>query len=146
MAGGREVNYVIGNTVSGAFEDGLYMSDEVLISRNSFFGNAQLGIDLPSDDDVNPGVTLNDAGDGDSHLGNSLLNFPVITGADGQAVTGTVCARCIVELFISDDDPSGYGEGMEFLEDERAPGLGDFTIPICGLGLEAGEESRRQRR
>ena len=85
---------------------------------NSIFGNADLGIDLGGD-----GVTLNDIGDGDSGP-NNLQNFPVLTSAVSSAM-GTVIQGTLnstpntafrVELFSNDAcDPSGYGEGKNYL-------------------------------
>ncbi len=43
-----------------------------------------------------------------------------------------------VELFVSDNDPSGYGEGQQFLSDATADGAGNFTLSICGTSLLAG--------
>lgn len=106
-----------------------YEDTHVKISRNSIYGNAHLGIDLEDN-----GVTPNDPGDADFG-GNDLLNFPEITSADAQHVTGTACANCTVELFFSDNDPSGHGEGQAFLNDATASAGGDFSISICALGL-----------
>jgi parallel beta-helix repeat protein len=135
---GDSGNVVRRNSVKFAAGDGITVSGPVLISRTTFFHNGQLGIDLPSDDDVDPGVTPNDIGDFDSFNDNPLLNFPVLTGKNDVGVTGTACGNCLIELFISDDDPSDHGEGQDFIADVTANGAGEFTVPICGVGLAAG--------
>ncbi len=127
------------NTVSGSGRDGIHVRSESIhtITRNSVFSNGQLGIDLVKDGEPNPGVTLNDVGDGDTGP-NGLLNFPVLNGVSLDSVVGTACANCLVELFLSDNDPSGYGEGQQFLRGATANGVGDFAVSICGLNLLAG--------
>lgn len=101
------------------------------LTRNSIFGNGssgspatgQIGIDLlgPGDDTAlgsAPFVSLNDSGDGDTG-GNGRLNFPVITGAflDGGelTLTGFAPGGATLELFVSDNDPSGFGEGETYV-------------------------------
>jgi uncharacterized repeat protein (TIGR01451 family) len=104
-----------------------------LITKNSIFGNGQvsgqIGIDLvPSGGDGDTGgtgnfVTINDGGTTTS-AGNSLLDFPVlreafVTGSSGTGfnlvVTGYSRPNAIIELFIADPDPSGFGEGKTYL-------------------------------
>ncbi|HVP06126.1 MAG TPA: CSLREA domain-containing protein [Dehalococcoidia bacterium] len=133
------------NTVHNAFR-GIYIdafvgqeSTHVTISRNSTYANTSLGIDLYSFDDTGSNVTPNDVGDTDVGP-NNLLNFPVITADNGQTVSGTACHNCKVELFASDNDPSGYGEGQTFLADAVASGNGAFNVPICGLNLAGGSK------
>lgn len=134
------VNVLRENDVTGNVEDGVvvYGNAAVTISRNSTSGNGELGIDLSATQvNTTPGVTLNDVGDGDVGP-NGLLNFPVLTGGGGQFVTGSACTGCLVELFLSDSDPSGYGEGQTFLSDTTVDENGNFAAPICGLGLAVG--------
>ena len=84
-------------------------TDNNTVTRNSIFANGGLGIDL----DPN-GVNPNDVGDGDSGA-NQQLNFPLLGTATSTSVRGTACAGCVVEVFVADSDPSGYGEGRTFL-------------------------------
>lgn len=136
---GGQGNIIRGNELYGSAGSGVLLDSpttRVTVSRNSIYGNFWIGLDL-SDSIPNSLVTLNDPGDLDSGP-NDLLNFPVLTGMAGGAVTGTVCANCLVELFVADNDPSGYGEGLKFLRDVVADGNGDFAVSICGLGLFAG--------
>ena len=87
------------------------------ITGNSITGNGGLGIDIWGD-----GVTLNDAGDGDTGP-NNLQNFPVLTSAVlgiGTTVSGslnsTASATVRIEFFASaTGDASGYGEGQTFV-------------------------------
>ncbi len=112
-----------------------YQSGGNLITRNSFFDNGtissrngspptnQIGIDLlDSGNDQDRGdapfYDLNDDGDGDPG-GNDLFNFAVIRTAQiigtSLVVSGYAAGGATVEFFISDGDPSNFGEGRTFL-------------------------------
>lgn len=123
-------NVISGNTWDGVF---IHNSTRITVSQNRIFGNDGIGINLlgGEDEESQTGVTPNDAGDVDTGS-NNLLNFPVFTGASGGAVQGTACNGCTVELFVSDGDPTGYGEGQSFIGDGVASG-GTFSIPVCGI-------------
>jgi len=118
-------NSVLGNTIH-TNGSGIWLSDVGVInrfSRNSIYGNTGLGIDL------NPlGVNPNDPGDLDFGA-NDRLNFPEFTSVGATSVSGTACGDCIVELFISDQDPSGNGEGQSFIGSATTDAIGSFTIP-----------------
>ncbi len=83
------------------------------ISQNSTSLNTGLGIDLGAD-----GVTLNDDTDADTGP-NELINFSLLdhVGIDGAelVVSGLVGAGMTVELFLSDLDAGGFGEGATYL-------------------------------
>lgn len=126
------------NIISGNFGAGVSVVSGFAgnrITRNSIFANGtitnlggggpsgQLGIDLQKASDnaasgTAPYFTLNDGGDGDSG-GNTLLNYPVITTAAliGTAlhVRGFARPGMTIEIFRSDPDASGFGEGRTFL-------------------------------
>ena len=94
-----------------------------IAARNGSGTTGQIAIDLNSPtDDINLGTvpfyTLNDAGDADAG-GNGLLNFPVITSATtiggNLVVTGYARPGSLVELYIANPDPSGFGEGETYL-------------------------------
>jgi len=110
------------NALSGNEGDGIkvgfegYTGDRVTISRNSTYNNMGLGIKIYA----------------------PVVSPPSIDGGGGQQVTGMSCANCKIELFLSDNDPSGYGEGQQFLRDATANGTGSFAVSICGLNLLAG--------
>src|SRR5262249_10335617 len=114
------------------------------ISQNSIFANGtitvpggggpggggptgQIGIDLLTATDhafggTEPFVPPHAPGDADPG-GNALLNFPVLTKAQiGTAgvfleLSGFTVGQpgMVIELFISDGDPSGFGEGQTYL-------------------------------
>jgi hypothetical protein len=97
--------------------------EDAEISGNSIRGNAGLGIDLATWSGYE-GVTPNDEGDADTQGGNGLQNFPVLVSAatDGAAVRieGSLNSRAgreyRIEFFSNGAcDPSGHGEGEDFL-------------------------------
>lgn len=103
-------------------------SDHNIVTQNSFYSNAGLGIDISPIGSVNP----NDAGDGDEGP-NDKLNFPVIATASPYEVTGTACAGCVIEIFIADGDDDEYGEGKTYLGSGTADGSGNFAVVIGGV-------------
>lgn len=95
-------------------------ADGNLIFQNAIHDNALLGIDL--DDD---GVTANDLGNSGQPVdvdqgANQDLNFPTITQARITAANTTIegyvdvlnPTMVTVEIFLSDKDNSGYGQGL----------------------------------
>lgn len=131
-----------------AFSDPIIANDPCernRISGNSIHSNDGLGIDLNSDGnatDANDGVTVNDAGDGDVGP-NNHQNFPIIATAEiisgSLVVTGTLDTpspnTASVEFFGNGAaDPSGFGEGEQFLG-AAAPGpSGAFTATLPAIG------------
>lgn len=103
------------------------------VTQNSVWDNADQGLAL----DCCCGVDVNDPGDVD--LGaNTLLNHPVIAGvtpAGGglYTISGTAAPDATVEVFHSDDDPTGYGEGVIFRGSLTADALGVFSgdLPLA---------------
>ena len=121
--------------------DGLNINaDKNRITQNHIYNNNLLGIDLG--DDL---VTPNDATDPDKGP-NQQLNFPYNTGAvlfGGQTtVSGMIDIdsnplNAIVELFsLNVPDPSGFGEGDNFLVQviPAANGSWTTTLPSMPLG------------
>ena len=130
------------------------------ITRNSIYGNGtitndgaeaatgQVGIDLHNNTDngalgTAPYYTINDSGDTDAG-GNNLLNAPVIEYASisgsNLVVQGWARPGSVIELFISDGDPSGFGEGQTYLTTLTEGGGSDndatsstYTNPVNGL-------------
>lgn len=110
--------------------------------------SGQVGIDLQSaSDDVAKGTapyrTLNDLNDADAG-GNGLLNFPVLATAvlaNGSfTITGWARPGATIELFASDGDASGFGEGATyvttFVEGSGADldaGSSTYPSPVNGL-------------
>ena len=122
IAGGS--NHAIAlNTIAYNTDDGIQITSPTstnnIILVNSIFANTGLGIDLNND-----GVTVNDAGDGDTGA-NNLQNFPVLTSA--QIVSGTQVnivgllnstanSYFRVEFFSNTaQDGTSHGEGQTFL-------------------------------
>ena len=125
-------NNMIGGTAAGAGNriafnmfDGVDVEDDSTgnaIQRNSLFSNGELGIDLADD-----GVTLNDAGDGDTGP-NRLQNFPEFFGTAtllGDSISLRYRVDSVdgananyplqIEFFIADSDNQ---EGQTFLDSD----------------------------
>jgi CSLREA domain-containing protein len=154
---GVVINAASGNTIGGttagsgnviASNGGLGINIEAAATnnallRNSIFQNDGLGIDLNND-----GVTANDAGDADSGT-NNLQNFPVLTAAGSfgantnvqGTLNSTASTAFRLEFFANAScDPSGNGEGREFLGSAmvktNASGNASFnvTLPAATAG------------
>lgn len=112
------------------------------ILNNRIHSNGKLGIDLVGGTENTSGVTGNDGRDKDRDTGaNNLQNFPAISSARTEGTTTTIKGRLrsnsrkhfIIQLFSSPaKDPSGFGEGMEFMGERRVTtnrdGLATFTF------------------
>ncbi|NML66419.1 hypothetical protein HHL22_14500 [Hymenobacter sp. RP-2-7] len=103
-----------------------------IFSQNSFSGNGTgtssttaglgLGIDLMAtgaSGDNGDGVTKNDNGDADTGA-NGLINYPILQSAVINAngtvtVTGFARSNARVELYLAADDPTHFGEGVNYL-------------------------------
>ena len=102
------------------------------VARTGAGATGQVGIDLNSPtDDANlgtaPFVTLNDNGDGDAG-GNGLLNFPILSSVSlsggSMIVTGYARPGSVIEMFVADSDPSGFGEGQTYTATVTEGGTG----------------------
>ena len=100
-----------------------FADNGTIVGRNGSSATGQIGIDLNSPADniefgTAPFVTLNDAGDGDAG-GNGLLNFPILVSASlaggNLVLTGFAAAGSVIELFLANADPRGFGEGETYL-------------------------------
>lgn len=128
-----------GNVIANNGGCGVYFTNDNcksnLISCNSFYNNGGLAIDLFS-----PGVNANDAGDSDDGA-NGKLNFPVISGivqsGGGVVVEGTLDTRqpeqCEVQLYRAATDPTGHGEGRDYLASVTPSSNGDWSATLSGL-------------
>jgi hypothetical protein len=71
-------------------------------------------------------------------FGNRALNRgiipPDITASERTYVAGTACPNCRVEVFQSDSDPSGFGEGKTYLAWDLANADGRFDISYPDVG------------
>ncbi len=100
-----------------------FANNGTITARNGNGPTGQIGIDLNSAGDnadfgTAPFVTLNDNGDADAG-GNGLLNFPILVSASvlggNLIVRGFARPGSVIELFIANADPSGFGEGETYL-------------------------------
>src|SRR5262249_23068179 len=126
-------NLIAGNTRRGVLIQGDASAGNT-VSGNSIFANGGLGIDLGGDFangiDRGDGATPNDALDADTGP-NRLPNFPVLSAATTQAVSGTLQSTpngtFRIEFFASPvADGSGYGEGQSY--------IGSVTVSTDGSG------------
>lgn len=140
-------NDIIGNTISDNGGDGVAVwehwvdavnADNNHITMNNIYNNIGLGIDLQ-----NNGVTPNDVGDPDEGP-NIYLNRPIIDSAIYTATSTTVYGTididsdptlAIPEIFyVSVADPSGTGEGDQFLGFSNTPdAAGKWTFTTSSL-------------
>ncbi len=137
-----------GNTIAFNGLDGVIVPSTSVgnaIRRNSIHSNTRLGIEL------NPaGVNPNDPGDGDGGANNGQ-NFPLITSLtrvddDTVRLSGTLNSTSSqlfrIDVFVNNScDPSGHGEGEEFLLEFTATtdssGNVNFSqdVPFDGRGV-----------
>lgn len=109
-------------------------------SKNSIYNNSGLGIELALDgspSDFSPetdlGPNINDAGDGDSGA-NDYLNSPTIYKVTDNGTDTVVdfnidvpAGSYTIEFFANDAlDPSGFGEGKEFIYSKTITATGGF--------------------
>lgn len=116
------------------------------ILTNVIYGNAGIGIDLGSDN-----VTVNN-GTKNGTLPNSDMDFPVFTtavlsgttltvvGYVGSAPSQSTFANARVEIFKSDNDASGYGEGQIYLGFVTADANGNINTSLTVAGLSVGNK------
>jgi CSLREA domain-containing protein len=139
-----EGNLVFGNGMNGVeVRDGPTSGNRIL--GNQIYGNGLLGIDLAAN-----GVTAND-GTRSAGQPNLLMDYPVFTSVVISGTTLTVSgyigtapadidfANTRVEVFESDNDGSGYGEGLRYLGALTTTTTGDFGGTLTVSGLVAGE-------
>jgi hypothetical protein len=114
-------------------------SAQVDFVAGSVSDNGGLELDLAP-----PGVTPNDANDGDSGP-NELLNAPVIDSANFDSITGTgtiigrlsAAPSSSYEVFFHLDegcDPSGHGGGQTPLNAGQIPVFVNVTTDVAGNG------------
>lgn len=135
--GFAEDNQVVGNHIAYNGQDGIRVADfpaqfgapyvdckQNLLSRNNIYHNGLLGINLGEDT-----VTPNDPFDADSGA-NMLYNFPRLSNISWNA--GTTFLRAdlgvpltpatrYIEYHRVSLDPSGHGEGMEYITRTKLP-------------------------
>jgi CSLREA domain-containing protein len=146
---GFEGNIIAFNSGDGVFAEGGLKAAGLgnAIRGNSIFENTGLGIDLSSN-----GVTMNDLGSPpDSDTGpNNVQNFPVITSVSlngNTTIQGTLDSTpnrtFTLDFYSNGCDPSGFGEGTNFLGSgtvtTNSSGTVSFTITLPFGVIEPGE-------
>jgi hypothetical protein len=135
-----------GNIISGNGKGiSVVASTGNAILTNSVYGNTGIGIDLAND-----GVTINDGTKGGA-LANSGMDTPIFTtktlvgtsltvsGYVGSAASQVTFASATVQVFKSDNDSSGYGEGQTFLGTLTADASGNFSGTLT-VSLAVGDK------
>ncbi len=113
-------NFVARNTIAQNGGDGIALSQGVhenTFTQNSIYDNSVLGINLNGNEN------------------NDGIDYPQLDSAIGSTISGTACPNCLVEFFIADPDPSGYGEGKTYLEYVFAGSNGSFSAQLNGIGF-----------
>lgn len=110
-------NNLVGIEVMGAG------SDFNTITRNSIYGNTTSGIDLESSG-TNSATSL--SGDG----ANQSLSAPILKEAFTTQISGSACISCTVEIFRSDRNTEGYGQGKSFLASTKVDSDGTFLVVV----------------
>jgi parallel beta-helix repeat protein len=124
------------------------------ILGNSIHSNGRLGINLRHSGDNGYTVTAND-GAKTAGAPNLLMDFPVFTNASwdgsvlrvrgyiGSAAGQSTFANSRVEVFVADNDSSGYGEGRTYVGATTADANGGFAFvlaPPTGVTIAVGAQ------
>ena len=140
-----------GNTIANSTAKGIVVIDGATgnaILGNSVYGNSGIGIDLRGN-----GVTVNN-GTTNASLANYGMDYPQFNSASlsgntlsvagfvGSVAGQATFANARVEIFKSDGDSSGYGEGRTYLGYLTSDVSGNFngTLDVSGKGLSAGDK------
>ena len=111
-------NFLANNTIAGNGRAGVLLgngTNETTITQNSIYDNEDLGII--------------------SYGANNGIQPPILSGGPGTTISGTACPNCLLEFFIADPDPTGFGEGKTYLDLGYADSNGDFSVPVDGIGF-----------
>jgi CSLREA domain-containing protein len=103
-------NVIHDNAAYGILVD-LFAPEVQTFTRNSIYNNGELGIENPLPDD----------------------NLLRIDRASLTEVSGFACRGCLVEVFLAEPDPTGFGEGRTFLGEARADIAGSWSVEISGV-------------
>lgn len=141
-----QFNVIASNAGGGVLLTASGASTGNAVVSNSIYANTGLGIDLGAS-----GVTVNN-GTKSASLPNNDMDFPVFTVAALSGTTLTVkgyvgsasgqaaFSGATVQIFKSDLDPSGYGEGRTLLGTLTADASGGFSGAFPISGLAAGDK------
>ncbi len=125
----------------------------IKITQNSFYNNTVLPIDLGDDSTITPNDGLTDIS-----LPNKGMDYPIIThaeldprgwslyvegyiGTDPTSPTQQAnFSQCPIEIYISTEGFSGYGEGMTYLGSGQTTSTNSFafTIDVRNKGVSRG--------
>lgn len=115
-------NIITGNGVGVSVANEIkFNTDQNTITQNQISGNTGLGIDLNAGTGVEPfdGVTLNTPAGPVADGANDLQPYPVIAGVSVEGtdlvVFGFAPTGATIEVFMADDEVSGFGEGATYL-------------------------------
>jgi CSLREA domain-containing protein len=120
---------IVSNLLSNELVDNNSFTDYNTITRNSIYDNSYIGIDIDSE-----GPTPNDLNDADTGA-NEGLNAPVLSQANTQAVQGTACSVCTIEVFVSSTSGTAIAQGKTFIGAGSSLADGSFIIPVSGVSL-----------
>jgi len=120
---------IVSNLLPSGVIDNNSVTDYNTLTRNSIYDNTYIGIDIDTE-----GPSPNDPGDLDTGA-NEGLNTPVLLQASPQAVSGTACSLCTIEVFISSDGGAAIPQGKTFIGSGMSLADGSFIIPVSGVAL-----------
>jgi parallel beta-helix repeat protein len=132
-----------GNRIAFNTSHGIHLENtiNVFIYRNTIHSNGGDGIYLDRTGDIEPlrnrfreNSTYNNGGLGIRFASPDLnggVESPTLTRVTPTSVDGMVCPGCLVEIFLSDRDPSGLGEGKTFLMSVEAGADGSFHADLA---------------
>jgi len=138
----------LGNTIIGNSRDGItlnyivsgYSVRDNFLAFNIIAENGRAGVLLGNGTNANT-ITQNSIYDNDdlgivSFGANSGIQPPVLSANPlSTTISGTACANCLLEFFLAEPDPSGFGEGRTYLDLGYADSNGDFSVPVDGIGF-----------
>ena len=141
---------ILGNVIHSNGEDGIFIfkGQDILIQANTFYSNGEAGVRLGEtgvsifDETVQrTTITINSFhrnGGLAIRFGTALVNGeirpPTITAVSRTSASGTTCPGCVVEIFLAEPDPTGFGEGRDFLVSVTAGADGAFTATFPEVG------------
>jgi hypothetical protein len=100
---------VLGNHIFNNGTNGIFFNGTALNSQNSIYDNGDLGI---------------------KYLGGLNGTPPPVLSPSYNTVTGSACIGCTIEFFLVAPDPTGAGEGKEYLGTVTTTSNGDFSFPL----------------
>ena len=120
--------------------DGAYEVKENRIGINSIHSNGGIGIDLEATSSGDgPSLPDTTCTANNNLWGNRGIARAVVADAFYQAgtltVSGTACMDNAIDVYLADDDPTGYGEPMTWLGSTTADASGAWSANLAVAGL-----------